>query len=83
MPGTRVPGTKIPLSTLRRQRKEPSAKDVKKPASRASATSNCVSPPRSTWHSAASVYTALNAPWITSTSLGRVGMRAGTILILR
>ena len=32
---------------------------------------------------AASVYTALNAPWITSTSLGRVGMRAGTILILR
>jgi len=32
---------------------------------------------------AASVYTALNAPWITSTSLGRVGMRAGTVLILR
>ena len=32
---------------------------------------------------AASVYTALNADWITSTSLGRVGMRAGTILILR
>lgn len=32
---------------------------------------------------AASVYTAANAEWITSTSLGRVGMRAGTILILR
>ena len=32
---------------------------------------------------AASVYTALNADWITSTSLGRVGMRAGTVLILR
>ena len=32
---------------------------------------------------ASSVYTALNAPWITSTSLGRVGMRAGTIFILR
>ena len=32
---------------------------------------------------AASVYTAANAEWITSASLGRVGMRAGTILILR
>jgi hypothetical protein len=31
----------------------------------------------------ASVYTALNADWITSTSIGRVGMRAGTVLILR
>ena len=32
---------------------------------------------------AASVYTALNADWITSTSLGRVGMRAGTFFIFR
>ena len=31
----------------------------------------------------AAVYTAANAHWITSTSLGRVGMRAGTVLILR
>ena len=31
----------------------------------------------------ASVYTALNADWITSTSLGRVGMRAGTFFIFR
>ena len=32
---------------------------------------------------ASSVYTAANAEWITSASLGRVGMRAGTIFIFR